>query len=497
MPSRGTSGPSRRSRARPRASGRARRSRPRGRARRRAGRRRARARTTSSCCGREKQRHRRRPLAQVGAGDLPGLLRLAGAVEDVVGDLERDPEREAVGAELRVAARAEQARGLEELPGLQRAPLEVGVDRRLRVVASGRAASPRRGRGRGRRRRASSTAAESLGRGELGERAREEVVAGRERRAPGRRPTRRRGRRGASARRRRGRRGRASPCGRARPPRPPRAAARSRAPSEERKQSSGRSRLPPAASASRGDVRREPLAAPDRLREPRLELGHVGGEARGRVDARAFITLASPSVQRDDRAASSRNRRRRSRRARAAPRAPRRPGTGAPTPAGTSRRRRPGSSAAEQRARSGRTRARRTAAARPRGCVISRIASRPPGRSTRRELAQRQLEVGDVADAEADRGGVEGSSSANGRASRSPSTHSKAGRLAPRALEHPRREVEPGHARARPRGGRRPRGRRCRRRRRARGRRAARPPAAASRRQRRSRPAVITRFIAS
>ncbi len=34
--------------------------------------------------------------------------------------------------------------------------------------------------------------------------------------------------------------------------------------------------------------------------------------------------------------------------------------------------------------RCGRTRARRTAAAAPRGCVISRIASRPPGRSTRR-----------------------------------------------------------------------------------------------------------------
>ena len=42
----------------------------------------------------EEQRQRRRALAQVGAGDLAGLDRLARAVEDVVGDLEGDPERE-------------------------------------------------------------------------------------------------------------------------------------------------------------------------------------------------------------------------------------------------------------------------------------------------------------------------------------------------------------------------------------------------------------------
>ena len=42
----------------------------------------------------EQQRERRRPLAQVGAGDLAGLDRHAGAVEDVVGDLEGDAERE-------------------------------------------------------------------------------------------------------------------------------------------------------------------------------------------------------------------------------------------------------------------------------------------------------------------------------------------------------------------------------------------------------------------
>ena len=43
----------------------------------------------------------------------------------------------------------------------------------------------------------------------------------------------------------------------------------------------------------------------------------------------------------------------------------------------------------------------------PRGCVISRIARRPPGRSTRRSSPRAALEVGDVADAEADGGHVE------------------------------------------------------------------------------------------
>ena len=64
-------------------------------------------------------------------------MRIAGAVEDVVGDLERDAEREPEAAEARVA-RAEQARGLEELPGLERDPLEVRVDRSSRVGGSWR-----------------------------------------------------------------------------------------------------------------------------------------------------------------------------------------------------------------------------------------------------------------------------------------------------------------------------------------------------------------------
>src|SRR5262249_38497981 len=77
------------------------------------------------------QRQRRRPLAQVDTCDLPGLDRVAGAVEDVVRDLEGDPEGEPERAELRIP---ELARGLEQLPGLQRAALEVGLDRRFGIV---------------------------------------------------------------------------------------------------------------------------------------------------------------------------------------------------------------------------------------------------------------------------------------------------------------------------------------------------------------------------
>ena len=49
----------------------------------------------------EEERQGRRPVTEVGAGDLAGLDRGARAVEDVVGDLEGDPEREAVLAESR------------------------------------------------------------------------------------------------------------------------------------------------------------------------------------------------------------------------------------------------------------------------------------------------------------------------------------------------------------------------------------------------------------
>src|SRR5881397_2574782 len=80
---------------------------------------------------RQDQRQRRRPLAQVGAGDLAGLNRLAGAVENVVRDLEGDPEREPELAEPAVAPGPEQARRLEQLPRLQRAAVEVALDARL------------------------------------------------------------------------------------------------------------------------------------------------------------------------------------------------------------------------------------------------------------------------------------------------------------------------------------------------------------------------------
>src|SRR5829696_540755 len=83
---------------------------------------------------RQDQRQRRRSLTQVGARDLAGLDRLARAVEDVVRDLEGDPEGEAELAEAPVAAASEQARGLEQLARLERAALEVVVDARLGVV---------------------------------------------------------------------------------------------------------------------------------------------------------------------------------------------------------------------------------------------------------------------------------------------------------------------------------------------------------------------------
>src|SRR3954454_23658303 len=59
---------------------------------------------------RKEQRQCRRAVAQVGPGDLAGLDRRAGAVEDVVGDLERDAEGDAV----LTRPAAEPAGGLEE-----------------------------------------------------------------------------------------------------------------------------------------------------------------------------------------------------------------------------------------------------------------------------------------------------------------------------------------------------------------------------------------------
>src|SRR3954470_246166 len=56
--------------------------------------------------GGEDQRQRRRALPEVGAGDFAGLDRLARAIEDVVRDLEGDPECEPELAQALVAAAA-------------------------------------------------------------------------------------------------------------------------------------------------------------------------------------------------------------------------------------------------------------------------------------------------------------------------------------------------------------------------------------------------------
>src|SRR5439155_6650217 len=136
------------------------------------------------------KRHRRCALAEIRTRNLAGVLRLTGAVEDVVCDLERDPEREAVAAEGRRAARTEQARRLEELAGLQSAPRQVIVDRRLwvpRLPALHRLAPRERETGVGKERDLRIGGVR-----ELGERAGEEVVARGERRVgPEHRPCRR------------------------------------------------------------------------------------------------------------------------------------------------------------------------------------------------------------------------------------------------------------------------------------------------------------------
>src|SRR5207249_11898715 len=109
-----------------------------------------------------------------------GLDRLPGAVEDVVGDLERDPKREPERAEIAVAAAAEQAGRLEELPGLERAAIEVALHGRVWVVRLG--ALQRLAPGQCERRaREEAHSLRLAGRGELRERAREEVVPGRPR----------------------------------------------------------------------------------------------------------------------------------------------------------------------------------------------------------------------------------------------------------------------------------------------------------------------------
>ena len=78
----------------------------------------------------------------------------------------------------------------------------------------------------------------------------------------------------------------------------------------------------------------------------------------------------------------------------------------------------------------------------PRGCVISRIASRPPGRRTRRSSREAGPEIGDVAHAEADGGRVEAGVRVGQREHVALDPLDRA-RLAPRPHEHLAREVEP------------------------------------------------------
>ena len=72
----------------------------------------------------EDQRERGRPVPEIDSDCLSGCVEVARAIEDVVRDQKGDPELEPEGPEIPPVA-AEQARGLEELPGLQRAAGEV------------------------------------------------------------------------------------------------------------------------------------------------------------------------------------------------------------------------------------------------------------------------------------------------------------------------------------------------------------------------------------
>src|SRR3954447_1717430 len=111
-------------------------------------------------------------LTQIGAGDLAGLDRHARAVEDVVGDLERDAERETE----RARAAREPARSLEELPRLQRAALEIRLDRRVGIESLRALHRFTAGEAERRVREDGERLRTSRGR-ELGEGTREEVVA--------------------------------------------------------------------------------------------------------------------------------------------------------------------------------------------------------------------------------------------------------------------------------------------------------------------------------
>ena len=192
----------------------------------------------------------------------------------------------------------------------------------------------------------------------------------------------------------------------------------------ERNVSIGRSRLPPAVERLGADLGDEARVPGHRRVEELLDLVQVLGEARGGADdRRAWRSSRRRRVERDDRAAeepepapsnpvssisaarSSAPGKRRTLAGRYVYALP--PGSTRPR-SGTIR-----SNQSEKNGFSG-----------PRGWVISRIASRPPGRRTRRSSSSAALEVGDVAHAEADRGRVEARRPSKGSASTSPCTHS-------------------------------------------------------------------------
>ena len=176
---------------------------------------------------------------------------------------------------------------------------------------------------------------------------------------------------------------------------------------------------------ARADLRDEAGIALDRARRaaPRCPRGTRRGPAAALTTSSA-VTRFVPDVQRDDSAAEERDSARpRTRRARTARRDRRAPGSGGRSREGTCTPcRREAPSRRAERAR--RTRAGRTASEGPRGRVISSTASLPPGRSTRRELAQARLEVGEVAHAEARRSRRRTRRPRTGSASASPCTHS-------------------------------------------------------------------------
>ena len=350
---------------------------------------------------------------------------------------------------------AQETRGLEQGRRLQATALEVALlgDRRVESVLALRELAPRQSdRGRG----------QQLDRRAL--RRRRQAVRRRGRRAghrwrwrapaPRRRP--RSGARGAAARRRGRRRGPASPCGRARPRSPLRTEAAPPPGPAQSRTSIGRRRLPPAASVAAASAPSGlavtaallaqhrprprpsgPAASGSRHRGPPLpEAGRPRAGSPG--DAGCGSSTIPP--------------------ARTVYRIPSRParsiisarpcGAGkltAPTPPGR-RRPRGRQRSCPAGARCGRTRAnRRSRTAARRGLRELEHDQPPPRAQHPRHLLQAPEAIGEVADAEADRGGVEASRVIRKAERIGPLEADRAGAsgrgLVPRQVEHRLGEV--------------------------------------------------------